>query len=143
MDAYCENRREFISHDRDEGSFASHVVWDADAMFILPEKLESEYAGPFMCGGVTVWSALALYGLRSTDRVGVIGIGGLGHLAIQFAAKMGCEVVAFSGTESKKQEALNFGATEFVATNGLKDLNHLRKLNHLLITTSFQPDYHM
>ena len=141
MDAYCVNRREFISHDRDEGSFGSHVAWDADALFILPKEMKSEHAGPLMCGGATVWGALAQYNLKATDRVGVIGIGGLGHLAVQFASKMGCEVIAFSGTESKKAEALAFGATEFVATKGLKDLKHIGKMNQLLITTSEQPDY--
>jgi D-arabinose 1-dehydrogenase-like Zn-dependent alcohol dehydrogenase len=141
MDVYCVNRKEFISHDRDEGSFGSHVAWDADALFILPKEMKSEHAGPLMCGGATVWGALSQYNLKATDRVGVIGIGGLGHLAIQFASKMGCEVIAFSGTESKKAEALAFGATEFVATKGLKDLKHIGKLNQLLITTSEQPDY--
>src|SRR5215471_7088445 len=106
LDLYCENRREYITGDRDEGSFASHVVWDANALHVLPGSLPLEYAGPLMCGGVTVWGALSFYNVRSTDRVGVVGIGGLGHLAIQFAAKMGCEVVAFSGTESKREEAI-------------------------------------
>jgi D-arabinose 1-dehydrogenase-like Zn-dependent alcohol dehydrogenase len=143
MDQYCVNRKQFGYHDRDEGSFGSHIVWDADALFILPTEMDSKYAGPLMCGGATVWGALSQYRVKPTDRVGVIGIGGLGHMAIQFASKMGCEVIAFSGTESKKAEALAFGAMEFVATKGLKDLNLLRKLNHLLITTSEQPDYDM
>lgn len=94
-----------------------------------------------MCGGATVWGALSVYNVRSTDRVGVVGIGGLGHLAIQFAAKMGCEVVVFSGTESKKEEAFKFGATEFHTTKGVKEFKGIKKLNHLLITTSIQPDF--
>ena len=143
FDAYCENRREFISSDPDEGSFASHVVWDADALIPIPDGIESEYAGPLMCGGITVWGALSVYNVRPSDRVGVVGIGGLGHLAIQFAAKMGCEVVAFSGTESKREEALKFGAKEFYATKGITDFSHVKKVNHLLITSSFQPDFHM
>ena len=125
-----------LRDDRDEGSFGTHVTWDADALHVLPDNLRSEYAGPLMCGGATVWGALSFYNVRSTDRVGVVGIGGLGHLAIQFAAKMGCEVVAFSGTESKREEAMKFGATEFYATKGLKDLKHVPKINQLLITTS-------
>lgn len=143
MDTYCENKREYITHDRDEGSFGSHVIWDADALFELPEGLELEHAGPLMCGGATVWGALSVYNVRPTDRVGVIGIGGLGHLAIQFAAKMGCEVIAFSSTESKREEAMKFGAREFYATKGLKDLNHVNKIDRLLITTSAQPDYNL
>jgi len=94
-----------------------------------------------MCGGATVWSPFASYNIKPTDRVGVIGIGGLGHLAIQFASKIGCEVVAFSGSESKRKEAFGFGATEFYALNTLKDFSGIKKLNHLLITTSQQPDF--
>lgn len=143
MDPYCENRREYTSGDFDEGSFGSHVTWDADALHVLPDGLASEYAGPMMCGGVTVWGALSFYHVRPSDRVGVVGIGGLGHLAIQFAAKMGCEVIAFSGTESKREEAMKFGATEFYATKGLKDLKHVPKIDQLLMTTSQEPDFGM
>jgi D-arabinose 1-dehydrogenase-like Zn-dependent alcohol dehydrogenase len=143
LDAYCENRREYIADAHDMGSFASHATCDADALHILPDGLPSEYAGPLMCGGATVWGALSFDNVRPTDRVGIVGIGGLGHLAIQFAAKMGCEVVAFSGTESKREEAMKFGAKEFYATKGLKDLKHVPKINQLLVTTSQEPDFSM
>lgn len=96
-----------------------------------------------MCGGATVWGALSQYGARPTDRIGVVGIGGLGHLAIQFAAAMGCEVVAFSSTESKKEEAMKFGATEFVATEGLTKLEGVKPIKHLLLCGSAQPDYNL
>ena len=127
--------------DQEIGSFGSHVVWDVSTLHLIPEGLESEYAAPLMCGGATVWSVLSLYHVRPTDRVGVIGIGGLGHLAIQFAAKMGCEVVVFSGTESKRQEAIKFGAKEFYATKGVTKFEGIKKINHLIITTSFLPDF--
>jgi D-arabinose 1-dehydrogenase-like Zn-dependent alcohol dehydrogenase len=113
MDVYCLNRSEFGSHDHDLGSFGSHVVWDAEALYKIPDGLDNVYAAPLMCVGATAWGALAFYGVRATDRVGIVGIGGLGHLAIQFAAKMGCEVVVFSSTESKRREALQLGATEY------------------------------
>jgi D-arabinose 1-dehydrogenase-like Zn-dependent alcohol dehydrogenase len=141
MDTYCENLHQFGTHDHDVGSFGSHVVWDADALYIIPESLKSEHAAPLMCGGATVWGALSVYNVRPTDRVGVVGVGGLGHLAIQFAAKMGCDVVAFSSTESKRDEAIAFGAKEFYTTKGVTEFKGLTKLNHLLVTTSEQPDY--
>lgn len=88
-----------------------------------------------------MFNALQSFGTKSTDRVGVIGVGGLGHLAIQFAAKMGCEVVVFSSTDSKKEEAMRLGATEFVATKGVKELSVSRPIDRLLVTTSVQPDW--
>ena len=90
-----------------------------------------------------MFTALQLHGLKSTDRVGVIGIGGLGHLAILFAARMGCEVVVFSGTESKKEEAMKLGASEFYAVKGLKELDVKAPIDHLLVTTAQQPDWDM
>jgi D-arabinose 1-dehydrogenase-like Zn-dependent alcohol dehydrogenase len=71
--------------------------------------------------------------------VGIVGIGGLGHLAIQFAAKMGCDVVVFSGTDSKREEALSLGAREFYATKGVEDFSKLgvnKPIDRLIITTS-------
>ena len=74
-------------------------------------------AAPLLCGGWTVWNALTGYDLKPTDHIGVIGIGGLGHLALQFANKMGCQVTAFSGNASKEKDALELGAHHFVDTN--------------------------
>lgn len=96
-----------------------------------------------MCAGSTTWNALDRYPVKSTDRIGVLGIGGLGHLAIQFASKMGCEVVALSQTNSKREEALRLGASEFYATAGLTELDIGKPLDRLLVTTSVQPDWNM
>ncbi|KAF4624339.1 hypothetical protein G7Y89_g13832 [Cudoniella acicularis] len=122
------------------GSFASGSVQDERFLFKIPDSLPSEAAAPLMCAGITVFAPLTQYGVKSTDVVGVVGIGGLGHLAIQFANKMGCEVVALSGTESKKEEAFKLGAHHFIATKDAKELSVPRKINHLLVTTSFMPD---
>lgn len=94
-----------------------------------------------MCGGATVFHVLRSFDIKPTHRVGVIGIGGLGHLAIQFASKMGCEVVVFSGTEAKKEEAMRLGAHQFVATKGRSSLEIGKKIDHLLVTTSSPPDW--
>jgi len=82
-------------------------------------------------------ASLALTPLTS---VGVIGIGGLGHLTIQFAAKIRCPVVVFSGTEDKCEEAMKVGASEFYATKG-KDVKHI--VDFLLVTTSYIPSWKM
>ena len=94
-----------------------------------------------MCAGQTVFVPLFRNNLKPTDRVGVVGIGGLGHLAIQFAAAWGCEVVVFSGSDSKQQEALGFGAKEFYNTKKLTAASLPKKLDHLIVTTSAQPDW--
>lgn len=141
MDQYCDHLKQFGTHNFDVGSFGSDAIWDAQTLHVIPEGLDSAHAAPLMCAGVTVWGALSVYNVRPTDRVGVIGIGGLGHLAIQFAAKMGCEVVVFSSTESKREEAKKFGAKEFHATNGVTEFKNIKKINHLLSTTNQQPDF--
>ncbi|KAJ7439379.1 putative NADP-dependent alcohol dehydrogenase C 2 [Mycena latifolia] len=85
------------------------------------------------CGGATIFEVIESYNIRSTHRVGVVGIGGLGHLAIQFLAKRG-------NTESKREEALRLGATEFYATQGVEKFE-MGKPDHLLVTTSLMPDW--
>lgn len=123
----------------DQGSFAHYSIWKADYIFAIPDSIPREFAAPLMCGGATVFNVLKF--AKSTDRVGVIGVGGLGHLAIQFAAKMGCEVTVFSSTDSKKDEAMMLGATEFIATKGVSELAVSRPIDQLLVTTSVQPNW--
>lgn len=125
----------------DQGSMGTGAVWKEPYLFHIPESMASDEAAPLMCAGITVWAPLTQYRLKSTDVVGVVGIGGLGHLAIQFANKLGCEVIALSSTESKKEEALSLGAAHFVATKGVAELKVPRKINYLLVTTSAMPDW--
>ncbi|RMZ91151.1 hypothetical protein DV736_g1616, partial [Chaetothyriales sp. CBS 134916] len=140
-ETFCAQRKMYGEANLDQGSMGSHAVWNEDFLFPIPDELTLENAAPLMCGGATVFNALQFHGVKSTDRVGVIGVGGLGHLAIQFASAMGCEVVVFSGTESKKEEALHLGAREFVATKAKKELKLSKPIDHLLVTTASQPDW--
>lgn len=142
-ETFCSERAMYGFADLDQGSFATHAVWKEAFLFPLPGELTDEEAAPLMCGGATVFNALHMYDIQPTSRVGVIGIGGLGHLAIQFAAKMGCDVVSFSGTNSKKEEAIKLGAKEFFATKDMKELNIGKKIDCLLVTTSAQPDWNL
>ncbi|KAK3167467.1 hypothetical protein OEA41_010594 [Lepraria neglecta] len=141
-ETFCPQHVMYGMGDFHVGSFASHAVWRESYLLKIPENIANEYAAPLQCGGATVFNALEMYDTHPTDRVGIIGVGGLGHLAIQFAAKMGCEVVVFSGTDSKKEEAMKLSAQEFYAMKGVKNLsNTCKPINRLLVTTSQQPDW--
>lgn len=136
----CFNSTFFGTADQDQGCFGTAVAWDVSALFKIPNGIEPEFAGPLMCGGATVWSPLYDSAVRPGDRVGIIGVGGLGHLAIQFASKMGFETVVFSSTESKKQKAFEFGASEFHVTGDMEKLKGIAKLDVLLITANVLPN---
>ncbi len=128
--------------DLDQGSFALKAIWREAFLFKIPDDLTDEEAAPLMCAGATVWNALRTYAIAPTATVGVVGVGGLGHLAIQFASKMGMDVVALSGSQTKREEAMKLGAHHFYSTNGKKQLDvGEQKLDMLMVTTLHQPDW--
>lgn len=92
------------------GGFADVVRASGPSVIKLPDGLASTEAGPLFCGGITVFNPLVQFDVRPTDSVAVIGIGGLGHLALQFANAWGCQVTAFTSSESKIDEAKKMGA---------------------------------
>jgi uncharacterized zinc-type alcohol dehydrogenase-like protein len=92
------------------GGFADRVRAAANSVIPIPDGIELESAGPLFCGGITVFNPLLQFAVKPTDRVAVIGIGGLGHLALQFLNAWGCEVTAFTSSEAKREEALGLGA---------------------------------
>jgi len=104
------------------GGFADKVRAEADAVIRLPEGLDVESAGPLFCGGITVFNPLVQYDVQPTDRVAVIGIGGLGHLALQFLNAWGCEVTAFTSHASKREEALRMGAHHTVNSRSAEEI---------------------
>ena len=138
---YCPDREMYGMHNFDQGSFASHGVWREAFLFRIPDEISDAEAAPLMCGGATVFNALMSANVRATDRVAIMGVGGLGHLAIQFASKMGCDVVVLSGTDSKKDEALKLGAKDFIAMKGKDSIDVGRKIDVLVITTSVMPEW--
>src|SRR6267154_88409 len=116
------------------GGFATHIRAHWAWAIPLPEKLNSADAGPLLCGGVTVFEPLVMYA-KPTQRVGIIGIGGLGHMAVKFAAAYGCHVTAFTSHESKFDEAKGFGANQVVSTRDPAALKKLGGSIDLLIST--------
>ena len=124
------------------GGYADKIRVNSRFAIPVPEVLESENVAPLLCGGITVYSPLRNHGVRPSSRVGIIGIGGLGHLGIQFAKAFGAEVTAFSTTKEKEAEARKLGAHNFVNT---RDTGALKKIagsfDLLLSTVSADQDW--
>lgn len=116
------------------GGFATrvraHWAWTTP----IPEGVNAAEAGPLFCGGATVFNPIAEF-VKPCDRVGVIGIGGLGHLALQFLAKWGCEVYAFTSSDSKRDEALRLGARHVVNSRDPAAMRKLRGILDFVIST--------
>jgi uncharacterized zinc-type alcohol dehydrogenase-like protein len=116
------------------GGFATHIRAHWAWAIPLPEQLNFAEAGPLLCGGITVFTPLAMYA-KPTDRVGIIGIGGLGHMAVKFGAAYGCDVTAFTSSESKFDEARGFGANHVVSSRDSASIKKLAGSIDLLIST--------
>jgi uncharacterized zinc-type alcohol dehydrogenase-like protein len=121
------------------GAFATkvrcHWVWATP----IPEGLDLAKAGPLLCGGITVFSPLVEYGVRPTDHVGVIGIGGLGHMALQFLNKWGCHVTAFTSSDSKADEAKKLGAHDILNTKSPEQLSKAAESFDFILSTISAP----
>jgi uncharacterized zinc-type alcohol dehydrogenase-like protein len=116
------------------GGFASHVRAHWTWVIPIPENMNHAESGPLLCGGITVFNPLAMYA-KPTDHVGIIGIGGLGHMAVKFAAAFGCDVTAFTSSESKFDEARGFGAHNVVSSRDSASMQKLAGKFDLLIST--------
>jgi D-arabinose 1-dehydrogenase-like Zn-dependent alcohol dehydrogenase len=137
-DIWCYERTIFGESDYNNGTFGEYYIGKETYLHRIPDEMPSEEAAPLMCAGATTYNAL-VDTLKPGDRVGVVGIGGLGHLAIQFAAKLGAEVVVWSTTSTKEKEARDFGASEFYL---LSELDKIAKpVDILVIAGSKYPDW--
>jgi len=118
------------------GGYASRVRANARFVVPIPDALPSEQAAPLLCGGITVYNPMRDNGINPTSRVGVVGIGGLGHLAIQFARVFGAEVTAFSTSATKEEEARALGAHHFVNTRESKAMKEVAGTHDFILTTA-------
>ncbi|MCE9555305.1 MAG: NAD(P)-dependent alcohol dehydrogenase [Planctomycetes bacterium] len=124
------------------GGFAERVRTHWAWAIPLPESLDGGAVGPLMCGGVTVFAPLDQFDIRPTQRVGVVGIGGLGHLALKFASAWGCEVTAFSSSPSKFDEARGFGAHHVISSRDSDAIRSLAgTLDMLLVAVNVPLDW--
>lgn len=121
-----------------KGGFASRVRAHWGWTIPIPEKLPLKDTGPLFCAGVTVFNPLITY-TKPSSRVGIVGIGGLGHLAVKFAAAFGCEVTAFTSSESKFKEARDFGAHHVVSSKDSSAIQKLEGTFDLILVTANVP----
>ena len=117
------------------GGYADAVRVNGRFVLKLPDSLESESAAPLLCGGATMYQPMRQHGINPSSRVGIIGIGGLGHLGLQFARVFGAEVTAFSSTAAKEKDAQALGAHHFVNTRESKELKRLAGSFDLILST--------
>lgn len=124
------------------GGFADSVRASEEWVLPLPAGLDPASAGPLFCGGITVFNPIVQFGIQPTDRVGVVGIGGLGHLAIQFLRAWGCEVTAFTTSEAKRDEAMRLGAHHVIATGDPAALaTRANSFEFILVTINAEQDW--
>ena len=118
------------------GGFSSSMVVNGDFAYLLPDAMPSEEAAVLMCAGITVYSPLKAHAKGSSLKIGIVGVGGLGHLAIQFAHALGYDVTAISSTPGKRDEALSFGADHFIPVDDKPALAERKFYFDLLLCTA-------
>lgn len=124
-----------------QGGYSTAIVVNEHFVFRIPESLDPAAAAPLLCAGITTYSPLRHLQVARGDTVAILGLGGLGHMAVQFAAAMGAEVTVFSRSAQKAREAAELGADEFVDTGGPDALSaHATRFRYIIDTVSAEHD---
>ncbi|MEV8506980.1 NAD(P)-dependent alcohol dehydrogenase [Actinoplanes sp. NPDC051475] len=145
QEQYClrGNTQTYAGIDRDgsvtQGGYSTHVVVDEDFVLRLPESIPYEKVAPLLCAGITTYSPLSHWNAGPGRKVAVVGMGGLGHVAVKIAVAMGAEVTVLSQTLSKKDDGLAFGAREYHATKDAATFEALKNSFDLIINTVSAP----
>ncbi|WP_433187573.1 NAD(P)-dependent alcohol dehydrogenase [Actinoallomurus sp. CA-150999] len=145
MEQYCLNGNTgtYTSVDRDgtitQGGYSTHIVVDEDFVLRVPEAIPYEAAAPLLCAGITTYSPLAHWNAGPGKRVAVVGMGGLGHMAVKIAVSMGTEVTVLSRRLAKKDDGLAFGAKDYFATDDDATFDTLANSFDLIINTVSAP----
>ncbi|MGY1624303.1 NAD(P)-dependent alcohol dehydrogenase [Geodermatophilus sp. SYSU D00965] len=142
---YCLNGMvaTYAGTDRDgtttQGGYSTHVVVDADFVLRVPDGIDPAAAAPLLCAGITTYSPLRRWGAGPGTRVAVVGLGGLGHLAVELAAAMGAEVTVLSQSLKKQEDGLRLGATDYFATSDPDTFPQLAGRFDLIVNTVSAP----
>jgi uncharacterized zinc-type alcohol dehydrogenase-like protein len=125
-----------------QGGYSKHVVVTESFVLRVPEGLDPAAAAPLLCAGITTYSPLREWKVKKGDRVGVVGLGGLGHMAVKIAAAMGAEVTMLSTSRAKEADAQRLGAKSFALTKDPATFTKLAKsFDFILDTISAEHDY--
>ena len=140
--AFTYNSTEMDRQTRTYGGYSKHVVVDERFVLTLPAGLDPAGAAPLLCAGITTYSPLRQWQCKPGHRVGVVGLGGLGHMAVKFAAAMGAEVTVLSTSRSKETDARRLGAHDFAGTREAGVFDKLAGRFDLILDTISAPhDY--
>ena len=147
MEQYCENGNvlTYGSKDRDgsitQGGYSTFNVVDEDFVIAIPDAIDLAHAGPMLCAGITVYSPFRRWSVGPGKKVGVVGLGGLGHMATKIAAAMGAQVTVLTTSRSKVDDARRFGAKTVIVNDQGADLaKYRRSLDFILDTVPYQHD---
>ena len=137
----------YNSYERDGktatyGGYSTHITVDENYVLRIPENIPLERAAPLLCAGITTYSPLRQFGVKAGDNVAVVGLGGLGHMAVKFAKAMGAKVTVLSHSPAKREDALRLGADDFVVTLREEAFEkNAGRFDFILDTLSKQHDY--
>ena len=147
LEQYCETGMIFTYNGNDKqgqptfGGYSNQIVVDKHYLLRVPSSLSLEGAAPLLCAGITTYSPLRQWGVGKGHRLAVVGLGGLGHMAVKLGRALGADVTVFSRSESKQHDAERFGATDYAATSQEGTfLRYQRKFDFMIDTISAPHD---
>lgn len=149
LEQYCDegmvgtyNGRERVTNNPTYGGYSTQIVVDENYTLKISDKLDLAGVAPLLCAGITTYSPLRHVGVKKGDKVGVLGLGGLGHMAVKFAASFGAEVTMLSTSKSKEADAKKLGAHHFALTTDPATMNGLQNhFDFILNTVSAKHEY--
>ena len=146
LEQYCQkgftgtyNSKDRKTGDNTLGGYSDQIIVDANYVLRMPKNLSPEKAAPLLCAGITLWSPLRHWGATKGKKVGINGLGGLGHMGVKLAAALGAHVVLFTTSESKREDAKRMGAHEVVISKNKAEMAKHASSFDLIVDTVSAP----
>ncbi len=121
------------------GGYSSHIVVDESFVLSIADTENLAAVAPLLCAGITTYSPLKRFGVKAGQKVGIVGLGGLGHMGVKLAVSMGAEVTVFSTSPAKEEDAKKLGAHHFVVTKNEDEMTPLASSFHFILDTASAP----